>query len=254
MAARGKIDDSPASSSLRAACLCRSASVGSIVDLQKLLAERFPHTPVRGARHRLVTGLCVLDEAIGGGLPKGAITELISPEVSAGSASLIHALLQADSAGQTPACSADKMSVLRPVALIDSCDSFDPQPLGNPCLGHLLWVRCTKALEAIKAADLLLRDGNFPLVIVDLVLNALEELRKIPQTSWYRLQRLVESASTACVVLTRQGMVSSAQLKIVLENVWCLASFEEENAISRLRIRVQRSHLQRDDIKIAGAS
>jgi hypothetical protein len=119
-------------------------------------------------------------------------------------------------------------------------------------LSHLLWVRCTKALEAIKAADLLLRDGNFPLVIVDLVLNAPQELRKIPQTSWYRLQRLVESAPTACLLLTRLGMVSSAQLKIVLENSWTLESFEEENAISRLRIRVERSHLRRENTEIGG--
>src|SRR2546430_7579221 len=40
-----------------------------------------------------------------------------------------------------------------------------------------------------------------------LVLNPREELRKIPQTNWYRLQRLVESTSTACLVLTRQGRV-----------------------------------------------
>jgi hypothetical protein len=229
-----------------------------------LLTERFPHAPAAAAT-QLLTGLAFLDEAIGGGLPIGAITELISPQVSAGSASLIHALLQGDSARETPASPtdsprdessvrlADKMSVLRPVAVIDGCDSLDPQPLGNACLGHLLWVRCTKALEAIKAADLLLRDGNFPLVIVDLVLNPREELRKIPQTNWYRLQRLVESTSTACLVLTRQGMVSSAQLKILLENVWSLESFEQEDAISRLRIRVQRSHLRREEIKIGGA-
>ena len=254
MATSGKVDDSaPDSSPSRAACLRCPALAGSVLDLRKLLAERFPHAPAAAATH-LVTGLAFLDEAIGGGLPKGAITELISPEVSAGSASLIHALLQGDSADETPACSADKRSVFSPVALIDGCDSFDPQPLGNACLRYLLWVRCTKALEAIKAADLLLRDGNFPLLIVDLVLNAPEELRKIPKTSWYRLQRLVESVPCACLVLTRQGMVSSAQLKIVLENVWGLASFEEEDAISRLRIRVQRSHLQREEIKIAGAS
>jgi hypothetical protein len=60
----------------------------------------------------------------------------------------------------------------------------------NSILRQLLWMRCTKALEAVKAADLLLRDGNFPLVIVDLILNSPEELRKIPQTTWYRLQRL----------------------------------------------------------------
>ena len=237
MATSGKVDDS---SPTRAARLRCPALAGSVLDLRKLLTERFPHAPAAAAT-QLVTGLAFLDEAIGGGLPKGAITELISPEVSAGSASLIHALLE----------TAQRDCYF--LALIDGRDSFDPQPLGNACLGHLLWMRCTKALEAIKAADLLLRDGNFPLVIVDLVLNPREELRKIPQTNWYRLQRLVESASTACLIMTRQGMVSSAQLKILLENVLGLESFEQEDAISRLRIRVQRSHLPREEIKIGGA-
>src|SRR5713101_1320797 len=228
MATSGKVDDS---SPTRAARLRCPALAGSVLDLRKLLIERFPHAPAAAAT-QLVTGLAFLDEAIGGGLPIGAITELISPQVSAGSASLIHALLE----------TAQRDCYF--LALIDGRDSFDPQPLGNACLRHLFWVRCTKALEAIKAADLLLRDGNFPLVIVDLVLNPPEELRKIPQTSWYRLQRLVEPTSAVCLVLTRHSMVSSAQLKIVLENSWTLESFEEEAAISRLRIRLQRSRLQ----------
>ena len=255
------------------------AARGKIIDLRKLLAERFPHTPAAAAT-RLVTDLSFLDQAIGGGLPKGAITELISPRISAGSASLIHMLLQGDPPGSTQARMlsgvadetpanptdspgdesvrlADKMSVLRPVALIDGRDSFDPSAsggLGNACLHHLLWVRCTKALDATKAADLLLRDGNFPLVIVDLVLNPPADLSKIPQTSWYRLQRLVESAPTACLVLTRQGMVSSAQLKIVLENSWTLETFEDESAISRLQIRVQRPQLHWENAQMGGAS
>src|SRR5437667_5478147 len=220
MAANGKIDDSPSGlSPSRAARLRRSAPGSSVVDLRNLLAERFPHAPP-SAETRLITGLSFLDQTIGGGLPKGAITELISPQVSAGSASLIHALLHA--------AQRDRYFLM----LIDGRDSFDPQPLGNACLRHLLWVRCNKVFEAIKAADLLLRDGNFPLVIVDLVLNPPEELRKIPQTSWYRLQRLVEATSTAGLILTRQGMVSSAQLKIVLENSWTMESFEKEDAVS----------------------
>src|SRR5947207_2645199 len=81
------------------------------------------------------------------------------------------------------------------------------------------------------------------LSFIDLVLNPPEELRKIPQTTWYRLQRLVKSSPTACLVLSRHGMVSSAQFKIVLENSWNLETFQEDEAISQLRIRVQRSHL-----------
>jgi hypothetical protein len=48
-------------------------------------------------------------------------------------------------------------------------------------------------------------------------------------------------------------MVSSAQLKIVLENSWAVETFEEESVISRLKIRVQRSHLHRHDIQIERA-
>jgi len=226
MAASGKIHDSPPQSAPR---LGHSTPAGAIVDLRKLLAERFPNAPVSAAT-RLATGLSFLDQAIGGGLPKGAITELTTPQISAGSASLIQSLLQA--------ANRDHFFL----ALIDGRDSFDPQPLGNVLLRNLFWVRCTTALETIKAADLLLRDGNFPLVIIDLVLNPPENL-KIPQTTWYRLQRLVEPTSTACLVLTRRSMVSSAQLKIVLENSWTLETFQKADAISRLNIRVQRSHL-----------
>jgi hypothetical protein len=115
--------------------------------------------------------------------------------------------------------------------------------LDNAWLQQLLWVRCSKAFEGVKAADLLLRDGNFPLVIVDLVLNGTDELRKIPQTNWYRLQRLVEMVPTACLVLTRYEMVSSAQLKLILENSWDIQTFETKDALSRFRIVMKRSHL-----------
>ena len=207
------------------------AATGKIIDLRKLLVERFPHAPGTVATH-LVTGLFFLDESTNGGLPRGAITELICPRTSAGSASLIHTLVHA--------AHRDKHFL----ALIDGRDSFDPCGLDNASLRHLLWVRCSKASEVIKAGDLLLRDGNFPLVILDLVLNAPEELRKIPQTNWYRLQRLVELAPAACLVLTRYAMVASAQLKLVLGNSWNLDSLEDESAMAELRFRVQRSYVR----------
>ena len=206
------------------------AASAKIIDLRNLLAERFPHPSLATATH-LISGLSFLDERIGGGLPRGAITELISSRTSGGSASLIRALVH---------CAYRDHYFL---ALIDGCDSFDPCGLDNAWLQHLLWVRCSKASESVKAADLLLRDGNFPLVILDLVLNAPDELRKIPQTNWYRLQRLVEMVPTACLVLTRYEMVSSAQLKLVLENWWDIQNFETEEALSRLRIGVKRLHL-----------
>ena len=206
------------------------AAGAKIIDLRNLLEQRFPHRSVATATS-LITGLSFFDESIGRGLPHGAITELISPGTSAGSASLIHALLHC----------AHRDNYL--VALIDGRDSFDPCGLDNTRLKHLLWVRCSKASQGMKAADLLLRDGNFPLVILDLVLNAPDELRKIPQTNWYRLQRLVEVLPTACLVLTRYEMVSSAKLKLVLENLWNVQTFETgdtfmpANCVKRWHVR-----------------
>jgi len=207
------------------------AASAKIIDLRKLLAERFPHPAVTTAT-RLFTGLPFLDQPTGGGLPRGALTELISPQTSAGSASLIQTLIHG----------AYRDNYF--LALIDGRDSFDPCELDNDSLRCLLWIRCSKASEAIKAADFILRDGNFPLVIVDLVLNSPEELRKIPQTNWYRLQRLVELVPTACLVLTRYEMVGSAQLKLVHENSWNLETLEKQDAISQLRIVVKRSPCQ----------
>ena len=219
---------------------CLSVAADSkILNLRNLLAERFPQVPA-APQARLATGIAAFDEATGGGLPKGAITELTSPQVSAGSALLIYALLQTAHEER------------RFLALIDGRDSFDPQPLGNARLRHLLWVRCRKALDAVKAADLLLRDGNFPLVILDLVLNPAEELRKIPQTSWYRLQRLVESVPTAFLVLTRRSMISSAQLKLELMNSWTLDDLQRDDCLVRLKFQVQRIQRGREQIAETG--
>lgn len=214
-----------------------------MVDLRNLLAERFPQ-PLSAPATRLATGLPAFDCAIGGGLPKSAITEVTSPGLSAGSALFIHALLQA--------AYYDRYFL----ALVDGRDSFDPSAsggVGNAPLRNLLWLRCTQAIEAVKAADLLLRDGNFPLVILDLVLNAERELRQIPQTNWYRLQRLVEAAPTAFLILTRRSMISSAQLKLVLENAWTLADLAQDDGASRLQVRVQRAHQGKQESQMAKA-
>jgi hypothetical protein len=215
------------------------AASDKIIHLRELLAERFPQT-CAAADQRLPTGVSAIDGAIGGGLPKSAITELTSPNPSAGSALLTHALLQ----------EAHRRAFF--LALVDGRDSFDPQTAAPTVLRNLLWIRCSAAGDAVKAADFLLRDGNFPLVVLDLVLNPPEELRKIPASNWYRLQRLVEAAPSAFLVLTRQSIISSAQLKLSLDNAWRLSDLEQTGLTSRLKIRVERVHGAREIIAKAG--
>jgi hypothetical protein len=202
------------------------AASRQIIDLRNLLAERFQHPPAHAGGQ---ISIPLLGQASEGGLGKGAITEIISPNMSAGSALLIHNLLQI--------AQRDRFFL----ALIDGRDSFDVQSVDATTLQHLLWVRCEKATEAIKAADFLLRDGNFPLVVLDLVLNTVEELRRIPATSWYRLQRLVEPAPTAFVVLSRHNLVASARTKIVLENRWTLPDLSRDNPGAQLHFKVRRA-------------
>ena len=214
-------------------------SGSKIIDLRNLLAARFPSLP-SPPETALRTSIDRLDDLLGTGLPRGAITEITAPHPGSGSALLIHTLLDA-------ACRERTF-----LALVDGHDSFDPQPLGDDRLRHLLWVRCRSGMEALKASDLLLRDGNFPLIILDLVLNRADELRKIPQTHWYRLQRLVEPTSSAFVVLTRHGMISSAQVKLVLENGTTLADLARDYSPARWEFRLQRRQGGRLQMKEAG--
>lgn len=202
-----------------------AAANSRIADLRELLAGRFGNS-VPSRDERIRTGLSVLDQATRGGLRKGEITELIGQHASVGSALLIHFLLEV----------ARRERFF--FALIDGADSFDPQAAREDALPHLLWVRCEEARQAVKAADFLLRDGNFPIVILDLVLNSPQELRRIPPTNWYRLQRLVEAAPVAFIVMSRHNLVPSARTKIILDYHWTLNDLtREELVVPKMSVR-----------------
>jgi len=210
--------------------------ITNIVQLRQLLAERFPALRQFSEQPSLKaaswpTGLAAIDHLLRGGLPKSAISELVSSQLSAGSALIVAALLR-----QT--CHTNQW-----LGLVDGRDCFDPAPLDNTLLSRLLWVRCRETKQALKAADLLLRDGNLPLLVFDLRLNPAAELRRIPATTWYRLQRIVELASTTLLVLTPRPMVQGAQVRLSLQSRFTLEALmeTEEELLSRLKIElVQR--------------
>jgi hypothetical protein len=76
----------------------------------------------------------------------------------------------------------------------------------------------------VKAVDLLLRDGNLSLVLLDLQAAPVREIRRIHASAWHRLQRLVEQTTSALVVLTPQPMVEGARVRIALNAQWTLAA------------------------------
>src|SRR5438477_13089323 len=103
------------------------AASRQIIDLRNLLAERFEHPPTLAGGQ---ISIPFLEGATNDGLRKGAITEIISSNASAGSALLIHSLLQI----------AQRACFFR--ALIDGRDSFDVQSVDTGTLQHLLVARC----------------------------------------------------------------------------------------------------------------
>jgi hypothetical protein len=206
----------------------------NIVQLRDLLGQRFPRVRMGlaeklPARPCCGTGVPQIDGLLQGGLPKGVVTELVSAQ-SGGALTLRRILRHAGEERQR-------------VALIDGADAFDPVGLSNELLASLLWVRCADAAQALKAADLLLRDGNMPLVILDLHGNPAKQLRKIPGTTWYRLQRIIEPTPTALLVVTPKAMVSSAEARLSLANQFTFQSWEltEAELVARMKFVLQRA-------------
>jgi hypothetical protein len=206
---------------------------GKVLELRQLLREKFPglrtHLSESPAvpRNFWPTGVEQIDEPLNGGLPKGALTEIVAEKRGSGSALLARTLI--DQAFERNEF----------VAFVDGQDSLDVTELGED-LSRLLWVRCGSADEALKATDLLLRDGNLPLIFLDLAENPTRELRKIPATTWYRFQRLIEQSSTVCVVMAPRTMISPAQIRITLRPAFSLDALERgtDELLPELKIDV----------------
>jgi len=187
------------------------APLGRLAALRSLLAEKFP-AEERKPAGILPTGLAVFD-ATEGGLRRGSLTE-VSGTSGTGTMFIEAALAIL----HREKCFA---------ALVDGGRTFDPQGCHAAALRRLLWVRCSDAATAVKAADLLLRDGNLALVLLDLQMLPLRALRRIPASTWHRFQRVVEPTGTVFAVLTPQPMVEGARVRIAIHNRWDLSSLRQ---------------------------
>jgi hypothetical protein len=209
----------------------------NIIQLRQLLAERFPGLRTRvdelpAAKHATLwpTGVEQLDAPLRGGLAKGALAEMVAERPGCGSTLLMTALIKRS------------LSENKFTAVIDGQDSLDVTQLGEN-LSRLLWVRCHSTVEALKAADLILRDGNLPLVLLDLASNPAVQLRKIPATTWYRFQRLLEQTSAVCVVLVPRPMVTPAQVRITLRSRFSIQALDREpqELLAELKLEITES-------------
>jgi hypothetical protein len=103
------------------------------------------------------------------------------------------------------------------VALVDGSDAFDPSAVPADCLRHLVWVRCRECGQAFAAADILARDGNYSVLVVDLRGLGERALRRTSQTVWHRLQRAAEGAGAAVLICTEFPLVPAVPARLVLE-------------------------------------
>jgi len=164
-------------------------------------------------------GVDAIDTRILGGVPRGQVSELVGP-VSSGRTSLAWTWLGTATARGESA------------ALIDTFDRFDPAS-GVACgidLSRLLWVRgqaITKTTGAVdpawlpgaravdgpgtllertidrslKSLNLVLQSRICTAVVLDFADVPLHGLRRVPLTTWMRLQRIVEGTEIACLLM-----------------------------------------------------
>ena len=158
------------------------------------------------------TGNPDLDAALGGGLRRGHLSEIVGAP-STGRASLVVRALAA-AAGRGDA-----------VALADAGDTFDPVSAAahGLALGQLLWVRPSlstssvgeaDATRALKAFSLILQAGGFGLAVLDLADVPLAVLRRCPwyrtSSTWMRLARIVEGSDTVALIAGGEHIARSS--------------------------------------------
>jgi len=166
------------------------------------------------------SGVPALDARLGGGFPRGHLSELVGPRSSARTSVLLKTLAAATARGEL-------------VALVDALDMLDVESAAAAGveLSRLLWIRGhvvpnpgfgrdvnQRALEqAIRAMALVLQAGNFGVVALDVADAPPLALRQLPFTTWLRLQRMVEGSPTVCVLIGSEPMArSSAGLTVRL--------------------------------------
>jgi recombination protein RecA len=188
--------------------------------LDRTLTTALSHADPRDEHALAPSGITPLDARLGGGFPRGQLSELVGPRSSGRTSLLLQTIAAATARGEL-------------VALVDALDMFDVESAvaAGVDLSRLLWIRghvitnqgmCRelnqRAIEqAIRAFTLVLQAGNFGVVVFDVAEAPADAVRRLPFTTWLRLQRMVEGSQTACLLLGGEPMArSSAGLTLQL--------------------------------------
>ncbi|MEM9478653.1 MAG: hypothetical protein AAGA58_03215 [Verrucomicrobiota bacterium] len=157
------------------------------------------------------TGLEQVDRELGGGVGKGAITEMVAART--GAAGMVASLL------------GEARSRRIYTALIDVGGTFDPGSYREGTLETLLWVRCRDMDQAVRAVDILARDENFQWLLLDA--TGRRKVDTVASRHWQRFAHSLRESGSALVVLSPQAMVGSfARQRIQLVSMLGLEAFD----------------------------
>jgi hypothetical protein len=182
------------------------ATLEALLREKRLQAEAPPLRGEDQRRRRVPTGMAEVDALVGGGFPRGELSEIHGP-VSSGRTGLLLGLLARTTRKGALA------------ALVDPLDRFDPASAAKAglALARLLWLRGPRGggedprpktlAEATAAVATLAGSGLFEVVVLDLAGVSDRERRGLPATTWIRLQRTVEDTETA-LLLVADGHVA----------------------------------------------
>lgn len=176
-------------------------------DLEALLrARRLDRTVTTGDEaprfEPVSTGFAPLDRLADGGFPRGELSEVVGPRSSGRATLVAGALASVTAAGGL-------------AALVDPLDQFDPPSAAaaGVCLDRLLWVRGEgepRLERGLKALNLVLQAGGFDLVVLEMGEVPHEAIKRLPFTTWFRLQRPLAGSRTACLVVGPGAVARSA--------------------------------------------
>lgn len=203
----------------------------TLQEIRKKLREKFPaahgSTPVFEAPAEAEKSLFETST-----FPAGAISEII-PAAEGGGLSLWIAGLLAE---------LEEAAEFPKFVLVDGGDTFDPASHTAAACSQLLWVRCAKIQQALKAADLLVRDANVPFVMLDLCGLPPASLRSIPASAWWRLKQLCETGACRLIVLSPSPLVPCARLRLALSCQLALMDFDlpRKEILKRVEARSNR--------------
>lgn len=94
----------------------------------------------------------------------------------------------------------------------------------------------------LRAADLLVQDGNVPLVLLDATGLPRRDLDALPPSAWWRLNQTVERTGGRLVVMAPYPLVPSASLRLSLSASLSLSDFDEsrDELVNRLHATPSR--------------